>query len=139
MSSELYSELYENGDIGGYGASWYVEGGHSYLNIYGDSDDPEAVFKKFTDYVERCVREGISEEAFVRARRVLYARAVRSFESTSDIAEELFSGFISDGDIFDMTDAIYKVEKSELDSIVRDVFRPERYAMCVVLPTEENK
>ena len=139
MSGALYSELYESGEIGGYGASWSVEGGHSSLNIYGDSDDPEAVFAKFTEYAEKCVRDGISEEAFLRAKRVLYARAVRAFESTSDITEELFNGFITGSDIFDMSEAISKIEKKELEAVLRDTLKPDRYAMCVVLPKEENE
>ena len=138
MSSALYSELYESGTVGGYGASWAVEGGNSSLSIMGDCDDPESVFAKFTDYVERCKRDGISDEAFVRAKRVLYARAVRAFESTSDIAEELFNGFVMGADIFSMSEAIGRVEKSDLEALLHNVFKPERYAMCVVLPTEEE-
>lgn len=138
MSGALYSELYESGTVGGYGASWSVEGGNSSLSIMGDCDDPEAVFTEFTKYVERCKAEGISDEAFVRAKRVLYARAVRAFESTADIAEELFNGFITGADIFSMSEAISRVEKANLEALLDRVFKPECYAMCVVLPTEEQ-
>jgi len=138
MSGDLYSELYEGGAVGGYGANWSVEGGHSSLNIMGDCDDPEAVFAKFTEYVECCKLRGISDEAFVRAKRVLYARAVRAFESTTDIAEELFNGFVSGSDIFEMSEAISRVQKDELEALLCETFKPERYAMCVVLPTEEK-
>lgn len=132
----FYNELYESGMIGGYSASWSVEGGHSSLNICGDCDDPEAVFEKFVEYAERCIREGISDEAFVRAKRVFYARCIRTFESAGDIADELFNGFVVGTDIFDMAEAIGRVTKADLEAVMRETFKPECYTMCVVLPTE---
>jgi predicted Zn-dependent peptidase len=137
MSSELYSELYESGTVGGYGSSWAAESGASTLSICGDCDDPEAVYEKFVEYAERCVRNGISDEAFVRAKRVLYSRAIRAFESTADITEELFNGFITGADIFEMAEAINRVEKSELEELIRSVLKPEHYAMCMVLPNDK--
>ena len=137
MSGELYSELYESGTVGGYGSSWAVDSGASSLSIYGDCDDPEAVYNKFVEYAGRCVREGISDEAFIRAKRVLYARAVRTFESTSEIVDELFNGFVTGADAFDMAEAISRVEKSELEELMKKVFVPEHYAMCVVLPSDK--
>lgn len=138
MSGALFSELYESGAVGGYSAGWSIEGEHNCFTVCGDSDDPEAVFEKFKEYVERCKKDGISDEDFIRARRVLYARSVRAFESTTDIAEELFSGFIAGADIFDMTDAIYKVEKSEAEALLKEVFKTDAYALCTVLPIEEK-
>ncbi len=136
MSSEFYTSLYESGVLGGYGSNWCMESGYSYLNLMGDADDPEEVFAKFTEYAEKCVREGISDEAFIRAKRTLYARAVRNFESTTDIAEELFNAFITGTDIFEIAESLSRVTKSDLEEIMRAVFKPEYYAMCVVLPKD---
>ena len=66
----------------------------------------------------------------------MYARAIRAFESSTDIAEELFSGFITGTDIFEMAEEIYRIEKSELDEFIRQVFKPHRYAMSIVLPKD---
>ena len=136
MSSPLYSELYESGTVGGYGASWVIDGAHSFLNIYGDSDEPEKVFEKVTEYVESCKRDGIPEEDFVRSKRVLYARTVRSFESATDISEEMFDNFISGSSCFEFVELISHIEKRELEEVLRSTFNPESYAMCVLLPKE---
>ena len=136
MSSEFYTSLYESGVLGGYGSNWSIESGYSYLNVMGDTDDPEEIFSKFTEYAERCVRDGISDEAFIRAKRTLYARSVRNFESTTDIAEELFNAFITGTDIFEIVEALSRVTKSDLEEIMKAIFKPENYAMCVVLPKE---
>ncbi|MBR2460698.1 MAG: insulinase family protein [Clostridia bacterium] len=136
MSGDLYSELYESGAVGGYGAAYFTERDIGLLNIYGDCDDPEAVFEKFREYAERVAQTGVSEEQFIRARRVLYAQTVRSFESSSDIAEAFFSAFAAGQELFDYAEEIYRVTKEEVDMLARRLFRPERYAMCVLKPVE---
>lgn len=132
QSSELYCELYEAGLIGGYEASFFAIPGVSAMLVGGDADDPEAVYERFVGYAERVAREGVSEEAFVRARRVLYSQLVQSFDSAQSVAEEMLSALVNGEDIFDCAEELYRVEKGELDQLARRLFKPEHYAMSVV-------
>lgn len=131
-SSALYSELYEDGLIGNYDASFFAVPGISAMLIEGDADDPEAVYDRFTRYASEIAANGVPEEELVRARRVLYAQLVQSFDASSEVAETAFSMLVNGGDIFDCADEIYKVEKRELDELAKRLFSPEHYAMSVV-------
>ena len=134
QSSDLFSELYEAGAVGGYGAGYYTERDIALLNIYGDADDPEEVFGRFVEYAGRCAAEGVSEEQFIRARRTLYAQALRGFESSAEIAEELFDAFIDGEELLSAIEEIYSVTIDEVNALARELLSPERYAMCVVKP-----
>ncbi len=132
QSSELYAELYDTGLVGGYDASFFAVPGASTMLIGGDADDPEAVYERFASYAERVAREGVPEEAFVCARRVLYAQLVRSFDSAQSVAEDMFSSLVSGEDTLDCADELYRVKKEEVDLLAKRLFAKEHYAMSVV-------
>ena len=138
-SGELYSELYEDGLIGGYDSFYYTERGVSLLSVLGDADDPEAVYGRFVRYAAKCAEEGVPEEQFIRARRVMYAQIVQSFDSSSDIAEEMFTALVSGEELFEVANEIYRVKKSELDELARRLFVPSAYAMSTVYPMKSDE
>ena len=133
---ELFNELYEEGLVGGYDAYFATGKSASMLTVSGDADDPEAVFERFVAYASKCAENGVTDEQFIRARRVLYAQLVQSFDSSADIAEGLFSAFVSDLRLFDSADEIYRVTKEEIDGLAKKLFVPSRYAMSTVYPAE---
>lgn len=132
LSSELYGELYDSGMIGSYNAGFSTMNGVSCMLIGGDADDPEKVYEKFAAYAESVVKNGVPEEEFIRARRVLYSQMAQMFDSSEEAADGMLSALINGEDIFDCAEELYKVEKCELEELAKKLFAEEHYAMCVV-------
>ena len=86
--------------------------------------------------MERIREKGLPREDFERAKRVVYADLVATFDTTEDIAS-LLGSYAQDGlcayDFFEVMDSITYRDVTELFS---KAFRDSQYTLSVILPTE---
>ena len=68
----------------------------AFVSVTGESDDPMAVLSKIQSYISALAKQGVSNEALERSRRVLYSEFVKDFDSTEEIANNMID-FILDG------------------------------------------
>ncbi|MBQ4575967.1 MAG: insulinase family protein [Clostridia bacterium] len=137
-SGALFNELYSKQLIGsglGYEADHNKR--FSFIMLSGDSNDPEAVFARFVDYMNEVKAKGVEDEAFERAKRVVYAQLVKSFDSTEEIANNFLNYIFDDSDMLDYSDAISSVTKDDVSKLIADIFREDRYTLATVLPLDE--
>lgn len=134
QSSEFYSDLYEDGLISSYSAYSEYSRPASYTAIGGDSDDPEEVFNRFCRYTKDIVKNGVPREAFERAKRVMYADVMKSFDSSESIAEGLFDAFLVFGDFLAEADEYAGVTYEEVTSLAERILKEEHYALSTVYP-----
>ena len=77
-SSPLFARLYAEGLINGsFGSSYDLLPGVAYVNLGGDSNEPEAVVRAVLDEAQRLVREGIDEDYFQRILRANFGTAIK--------------------------------------------------------------
>ncbi len=137
-SSEFAVEVYESGLIDELDAGYHRGNTGAHFTFGGESDDIDAAYKKFVDYMEEVKANGLDEEAFERARRMRYASYVRSFETT-DIAETFAMSLIKNIDWFDIGELMAEITLEDANALVRELFEEEYYVLSVINPIEKGE
>jgi predicted Zn-dependent peptidase len=109
---------------------------YGYFDLSGESDCPERVFEEFRIFVQKVRRQGLSPADFERAKRILYADFVASFDTTEDIASELGSYAQSGLCAYDFIEAVDGVTLDDAAALFDLAFRDSQYTLSVVLPAE---
>lgn len=135
-SGSFYNDLFERGILTPSFSSGYSVGeGFAFYSIEGEAEDPQAVFAELKDYLHRIAENGIDEADFERARRVLYADEICTYDSTEEIATRLLTFAFEGTDIFSCPDLLQQITKGELESLLRKTVFDDRFSLSVVLPT----
>ena len=138
-SSPFYNELYDEGIISGSLDPWASHNkSYSFMSISGESKDPELVYKRFVDTVNKTKAVGLSREDFERCKRVMYAGMVKSFDSTEEIANNFLDYVFDDGDVLDFTDFMGNLEYEYTNELFKSMFCDEYYTMTTVLPVDKE-
>lgn len=134
-SCDLYASLIEKDMISpSFSYGYSIGEDFAYNAISGDSDDPRAVFEEIRKHIENLKLTGLSEDDFSRSKRVIYAEAVRAYDSTENIANDLF-GAICDGfEMLSDNEIIESITLKELEELLRESFKNEYMTLSVVMP-----
>ncbi|MBE6637567.1 MAG: insulinase family protein [Ruminococcaceae bacterium] len=138
-SSEFYHELIDEGLISPNFETWVCHNAaFSFFSLLGDTEDPEAVFRRFSHYVATGLHDALCEENLDRCRRAMYASFIKTFDSTEEIANTLAVDFALEGyDLFSYGDRILQISVEELRAVAASLFRPEAFTLSTVLPRTE--
>ena len=136
-SSEFAVDVYESGLIDELDAGYSCGNTGAHFSFGGESNDINASYEKFVNYMEDVKSAGLDPEAFERARKMRYASYVRSFETT-DIAEIFSMSLIKNADWFDLGDIIAEITIDEANALVRELFDKNYYAMSVIEPISKE-
>lgn len=133
----LYNSLIERDMISpalSYGYS--ISESTAYNSLAGEAEDPRAVLEEIFRYLDQTRHCGLSRENFLRGKRVMYAEFVKSFDSTDNIANNLFSFLCEDSELLSYADILEQVTFEEVCSLFETAFRRECCALSVVLPLD---
>lgn len=135
-SGDFYGKLLSKGLISPSFSCWCQHNElFSFAALSGDSDEPERVFEEFTAYLAKITDKPIPRDDFERARRAMYSRFVKGFDSTEEIATGLVCGFAIDGgDIFRYAEILREITPEYAENVLKSVMRPEYCAMSVINP-----
>lgn len=114
-SSPIYNRLYAENLINDtFSADYEGELTYAFTAISGESADPDKVYEAVKKYIDETKKQGMDEEAFERARRVCYGRAVSLFDRQEAFANE-FVRFATKGALL-MTypKAVFEVTLSDV-------------------------
>lgn len=137
-SSELYTQLYENGLINKSFSSSYEEyPGCAFLCAGGESPDPKAVREAVMAAVERIKEKGIDDELWQRLKKAAYGSRVRSLNSFENICIELAQAQFAGTEYFSFPDIYDSISKKDVEECICRWMTWERMAMSVVKPKEE--
>lgn len=138
-ASPLFRRLLDEGLINETSFSYeYFEGaGYASVIFSGDSRDPDRVAEEIRAEIEHLRKEGLSEEAFERARKSIYGRSIASLNSVESIANGMASLAFSDRELFHYIDCVAKLTKEDVMRRLEVQLRPEYSALSVVLPLSE--
>ena len=138
-SERFYNELFEAGIL-----TTAFSFGHSYTESFGfnclsgESNEPETVLSRMMEYLSEVQRTGISDEAFERCRRALYADEIRAYDSTEEIGDRLLSFVFDDVELFSYPTLLQDITKEELERLLCEAFREESISLSVIEPLEDT-
>ncbi len=134
-AGELYSSLVEDKLISPSWSDGYtISAAFAYNSIAGEASEPKLVLEKILSYIEKARAECFSDEDFKRAKRVMYAEAVRLFDSVESIANTLFSFVCEDASIFEYADALDSVTLDDVKAAFEKSFDRSTVTLSVVNP-----
>lgn len=138
-AGELYSYLFENDIISpnlSYG--YTMSASSAYNSVAGEADDPSLVLDEIFKYIEKLRQSGLSEEDFLRGKRVMYAEFVKSFDSTDNIANNLLSFICEDFEMLSYADIIASVTLDDVYKLFETAFDKNTVTLSVIKPIDNK-
>ena len=132
-SSNLYKQLYKEGIIYAQPSLEY-----EFTNIYahclvsGQSNEPEKLYQKWKEEIQKVKEEGIKEEDFNRIKKMIYGGYVKDYNDVSDIARMFLADSFKGINSFDYLEEIDAVTVEYLEQILKDVFKEEKMVLSIV-------
>lgn len=136
-SSEIYSELYDRGIINKTFCSEYEScESYAFYMFRGESEHVEEMYKALCEYIEKIKKCGFDKDEFETARRVVYAGAVRTFENSIRVAEDLTES----GELLFLTpEIIANITEEYTFDVFCEIFSPESYTLSVIKPIKTKE
>ena len=137
-SSPLFSRLYSQGLIDpSFCAGYESIKDLCLLSIYGDSDDPQAVYEAVLEEAQRISREGFSEEWFRRLLHSSLGRRMRDLDSFSSICYRICAYELDDLSYFTFPEAYTDIQPEEVRQFLAQSVCRERSGLSLVHPKED--
>lgn len=134
-SSELYKELYNNGDLlAEPDLDYEFSKQYAHVLISGQSKNPQVIYERFKTEVEKFKRNGLNEEHFERIKRKIYGDYVTEYNSVGDIARTFLSDSFKGINSFDYIEKYNTVTREYVEQVLREVFDEEKMVLSVVRP-----
>ena len=132
-SSELYKELYENGDLLAQpDLDYEFSDEYAHILISGQSKNPEKIQEKIKQTVESYKQKGLDKEHFDRIKKKIYGDYVVEYNSVSDIARMFLADKMKQINSFDYIEDYHTVTKEYTEEVLKNVFKEDNMIMSVV-------
>ena len=132
-SSELYKELYENGDLLAEPSLDYeFSDEYSHIIISGQSKAPEKIQEKIKEVVRKYKENGLDSEHFNRIKKKIYGDYVVEYNSVSDIARMFLADKMKKINSFDYIEEYNTVTKEYTEEVLKNVFKEDKMVLSVI-------
>ena len=132
-SSELYKELYENGDLLSQPDFDYeFSDEYAHILISGQSKNPQKIQDKIKETVEKYKNEGLDTEHFERIKKKIYGDYVVEYNNVADIARMFLADKMKQINSFDYIEEYNSVTKEYTEEILKNVFKSDNMIMSVI-------
>ena len=134
-SGVLYDRLFNGGLISPeFSADFALTRDFGFLQISGESGDPDKVFAEILAFLNEQKKSGLSVEDFERCRRVEFAEYIKGFDSTEEIANTLIA-FVFDGaEIFSYADILRDIDFEYIKILFEQFFDPSHMTISIITP-----
>lgn len=134
-SSDLYTKLYEAGDILSEPDSDYEFcEEYAHILISGQSNNPEKIKNEIKRVVNQYKEKGLNENNFERIKRKIYGDYVVEYNSVGSIARMFLSDSMKNINSFDYIEKYDEVTKDYTEQVLKNVFKEENMVMSVIKP-----
>ena len=135
-ASPLFRRLLDEGLVNEttFGFEYFEGTGYASVIFSGDSRDPDRVAEEIRKEIAQVRENGLSDEAFERARKSIYGRSVASLNSVENIANGMASMAFSGRDLFAYLDCVAQLTKEDELGRLSVQLRPEYSALSLILP-----
>ena len=132
-SSELYKELYENGDLLAEPSLDYeFSDEYAHIIISGQSKAPEKIQEKIKEVVRKYKEKGLDSEHFNRIKKKIYGDYVVEYNSVSDIARMFLADKMKKINSFDYIEEYNTVTKEYTEEVLKNVFKEDKMVLSVI-------
>lgn len=139
-SSPLYTRLYEQGKIDSdFSAGYESVRGAAMLSLGGDSDTPDEVVEAILAEARRIADEGFDPALFARLKKSAIGRRTRDLDSFESICYRVCAYYFEGVEYFQFPQAYAEVTPQQVQAFIREVVRPERMAVSVIYPNQEER
>ena len=132
-SSKLYKELYDEGILFATpGIDYEFARGYAHILITGQSPEPEKVYEKFKETVEKMKESSIDTAEFNRIKKRIYGEYVKEYNDTADIARMFLADFFKEINSFDYLEEITTINEQYVEQILKEVFDDKKMIISVI-------
>ena len=136
-SSPFYTRLYADGLIN---SSFDYEldytAGTAMMLAGGESRNVDGVMNELSAEIAKIASEGLNKTLFENARKSFFGSQLRVLGSFSALSQTLVDGVFADYRPLDAFDEINRIELSDVQSFILQIFANEKLALSVVSPLE---
>lgn len=134
-SSPLYEQLYNDELINPTFASEYSpQIDYGYTAIEGESKDPQKVYDEVIKYIDNLQKDGLCEEDFIRAKKIIWGKYIRSYNDIEDFAHQFLSDSFVDIDYFSYYDVYKTITFDDVKKRFKEHFDKNYSAISIVNP-----
>ena len=138
-SSPLFLRLYEEGIIdSSFGGGFETLDGMAMLSCSGDCDQPEILKDIFIAEAQRILKEGISQEDFLRMKRSAMGRRIRDLDSFDSTAFRACAYHLSGFDYFRFPEIYQSIQINDILEFLERVVTEDRCAVSIIYPIKED-
>jgi len=138
-ASELYTELYSKGIINSEFESEYMYGnGFGATCFFGISNNPKEVYAKILKEMNKLRENGLSKQSFEKAKKSVFGRNIRLFNSVSSTAELMLDLAILNVDLEDYMKVYNDVTLEDCTNRINEHFVEEASSLSVISPYKKE-
>ncbi len=138
-SSEFFTELYSQGIINSMSCGYDCMLNYAFGYLVGEGKDPEKVYSRFSETVNRMLDHGIDRQDFDRMKKVSAASFVKNFDSTESIATDALYMALDGISPHEYADLIFEVDYEYTSEIAKSMFSCEKCVMMTVNPPDKGE
>ena len=132
-SSALYQELYSKGLITpSFATEVSCERNYAHLIMGGSAPNPEETAKAITKGLESIRENGLSQEDFSRAKKVVLGDMIRIFNSVEQIANNFINTLFRGASLFDAPTILDEMTIEDCNEVMNQLFREEKTVLSIV-------
>lgn len=134
-SSPLYEKLYNSNLITpSFGAEFSPQTDYGYTAIEGESHDPQRVYDIIIEYIDNLREKGLSEEDFIRAKKSVWGKYIRSYNNIEDFAHQFLQDSFMDINYFNYYEVYKTVTFEDVQKRFLSHFDKDLSAISIVNP-----
>lgn len=132
-SSNLYKELYENGDLLAQpDLDYEFSDEYAHIMILGQSKNPQNIQERIKKIVQEYKENGLGIEDFERIKKKIYGDYVVEYNRVGDIARMFLNDTIKQINSFDYIEEYSGVTKEYTEEVLKNVFKEENMILSVI-------
>ena len=133
QSSKLYKELYDEGLLLSEPELDYeFSKQYAHVLIGGQSKDPNKIYQKFKEEVQKFIKVGLNQENFERIKKKIYGQYVTEYNSVSDIARMFLNDSFKSINSFDYINECPNVTLDFAQDILKNIFNEKNMVLSII-------
>lgn len=132
-TSELYKEMYNSALINSTFSYESFSSKDSFAAFFsGESKEPRKVKEKLIEKINEMKKNGIDENRFLTAKKLMLGRYIRSFNSVENIGNSMVSLYFEGKSVFSPVDVLYGITIEDLEEYMKKGFDENRSVISIV-------
>ncbi|MBR4892400.1 MAG: insulinase family protein [Clostridia bacterium] len=136
-SSPLYKRMYDEGLIN---ETFYdditINRDYSFVQFSGESPEPKKVREEILKEAKRIKEEGFNKSDFLRCKKFMYGKYIKSFNNIESIGNAFASNFFLKVDLFDFLDVYESITYDDIIERFNELFNEDMFVTSIILPKE---